>query len=199
MRPRTWSRRGSLWSSEATSTRSHYKRSVRQLSLGVEACCRPMRAQAAYRGRRPHRWKGAASAFALLVPGDCSVSSNPAANGRAIRCARTAPFPRSRSLTLRACSSSAAGVSGGAHLALASRKGESGGRYPSRVLLAQCASRLRNGVTERRKLLRLGVAVSGSKWVMAGSDASEGRRTLEARARRRAPRSTAGAEPVWKA
>jgi hypothetical protein len=78
-------------------------------------------------------------------------------------------------------------------------KSGSGGRHPGRVVLAQCASRFRNGVTVRRKLLWLGVAVSGSKWVMARSDASDDRGILVARARRRASRSTAGAEPVWKA
>jgi hypothetical protein len=41
----------------------------------------------------------------------CRDSSIPAAIGRSIRCAETTPLPRSRSLTLRACSSSAATAS----------------------------------------------------------------------------------------
>ena len=52
--------------------------------------------------------------------GRCSDSSISAASGRSNRCAKTAPLPRSRSLTLRACSSSLAGASRTGTWALAS-------------------------------------------------------------------------------
>jgi hypothetical protein len=42
--------------------------------------------------------------------GRCSDSSISTASGRSNRCAKTAPLPRSRSPTVRSCSSSAAGV-----------------------------------------------------------------------------------------
>ena len=44
--------------------------------------------------------------------GRCSYSSIPAASGRSNQCAKTAPLLRSRSLTLRSCSSSGAGACG---------------------------------------------------------------------------------------
>jgi hypothetical protein len=76
------------------------------------AARRPDRACDAYMRRRPDTRKAAASKLARFAPRDCSDSSNSAASGRSNRCAKTAPLPRSRSLTPRSWSSSGAGAEG---------------------------------------------------------------------------------------
>ena len=53
---------------------------------------RPKRARVAYGPTARIRWKGAASMFAPLAPGDGSDSSNPTASPPSNRCAKIAPF-----------------------------------------------------------------------------------------------------------
>lgn len=71
-------------------TRLLVVRSERELGLLATRAC--SEEQRCFRQRR--------------VIGRCSDSSNRAANGHSNRCAETTPFPRSRSLTFRACWSS---------------------------------------------------------------------------------------------
>ena len=107
------------------------------LALGVERSTQP-RAQrppeTVATGTKWRRVAGQPDYRSCLIPlaglrhvrrhDECSFSSNPAARGRSNQCAKAAPLLRSRSLTVRSCSSSGAGVSGATGGALASRRVE---------------------------------------------------------------------------
>ena len=100
----------------------------------------------ALQGRRGY---GSGSASAPRCRDSCSR----AASGRSIRCAETTPLPRSRSLTLRACSSSQAGASNSRPRRLLSTRKQTRAGIPAFAFTARPRS-------------KCGPAARGRKWAI---------------------------------